>query len=115
MMQKTALETAVRFIVDLLVRGEYETVERLTRRRRLGAYELRSAISTYGRTLVPPGPGWWDAVRVTPIEQSPSKSFHVAAPLWTQEEGRSDLTVELRLTESGRELYDAEVLDLHVL
>jgi hypothetical protein len=35
--------------------------------------------------------------------------------LWTVEEGRSDLTLELRLTETGGEPYDIEIHDPHVL
>jgi hypothetical protein len=41
--------------------------------------------------------------------------MHVAAPLWTAEEGRSDLTLELRLIEFAPEAYEVEIEDLHVL
>jgi hypothetical protein len=110
----SAIETAVRVIVDLLVRGQYETVERMTRARRLGADQLAAAISSYGRQLVEPGPSWWDSVTITPIDAADRPEFHVAAPLWTVEEGRSDLTLELRLVEAASQVYESEVLDLHV-
>ena len=35
--------------------------------------------------------------------------------LWMVEEGRSDLTLEIRLTDTGRELYGIEIDNLHVL
>jgi hypothetical protein len=41
--------------------------------------------------------------------------IHVAVPLWTSEEGRSDLTLELRLTEFAPELHRATLLNVHVL
>lgn len=111
----TALETAVRTIVDLLVRGEYGTVERISRGRRLSAAELERAVTEYGRRLCAPESEWWDSVELTPITAAAEPAFHVAAPLWTVEEGRSDLTLELRLIEIAEEVYDTEVEDLHVL
>ncbi len=110
-----AIEAAIRVLVDLLVRQEYLTIERLSRGRRLTAAELESAVADYGRTVAPPGDGWWDHVEITPVEGTGDRSFHVAAPLWTREEGQSDLTLELRLTEIAPEAYDTEVEDLHVL
>jgi hypothetical protein len=109
-----ALETAVRVIVDLLVRHEYGVVEAITRGKRLDAGELALAVDEYGRTLVPPSDDWWSTVRVTPL-QKPSSTYHVAAPLWTAEEGQSDLTLELQLEESIPGVFDTEVLDIHVL
>ena len=35
--------------------------------------------------------------------------------MWTVEEGRSDLTLELRLTETGEAPYDVEIHNPHVL
>jgi hypothetical protein len=111
----SAIETAIRVIVDLLTRGQFDAVERITRGRRLSAERLAAAITSYGRTLVSPGESWWASVEVTPIDAGDRASFHIAAPLWTTEEGLSDLTVELRLVESAPQVYETEVLDIHVL
>jgi hypothetical protein len=109
------VEVAVRVIVDLLVRGQYETVERITEGMRLSAAEIAEAIEEYGRALVAPDPdAWWPVVEVTPVTAEPGK-YHVAAPLWTREEGRSDLTVELWLTEFAPGLYRPTLLNIHVL
>lgn len=63
-----------------------------------------------------PDEGWPDVVDVTPVtDADPPPSFHVAAPLWTSEEGRSDLTLYLRLTQTSAREFDVEVDDLHVL
>ena len=110
----TPLETAVRVIVDLLVRGDYATIEAVTQGKRLDAEQLARAVDEYGRMLVPPTDAWWSSVQITPLSE-PASAFHVAAPLWTAEEGRSDLTLELRLQESIPGVFDTEVLDLHVL
>jgi hypothetical protein len=111
----TAIEAAVRIVVDLLVRRQYETIQKLTCGRRLSAKELRSAVEDYGRELVPPAEGWWQTVDVTPVRDVERPEFHIAAPLWTREEGRSDLTLELRLLEARGGSYETQVLDLHVL
>jgi hypothetical protein len=109
------IEAAIRVIIDLLVRGECATIERLTRGRRLSGRQLEAAVAEYGRHLVPVGEGWWETVTVTPIDVGDHGAFHVAAPLWTREEGRSDLTLEVRLDEFAPRAYESEVLDLHVL
>jgi hypothetical protein len=111
----TPLETAIRVVIDLLIRGEYGVIEKMTQGRRLSAAELEDAVTSYGRRLVGPPDGWLNLVDVVPIDEGELSSFFAAVPLWTEEEGRSDLTVELRLTEIAQQVYDTEVLDLHVL
>jgi hypothetical protein len=81
---------------------------------RMSAVEISEAISEYGRTLVRPvTEEWWPLVVVTPVTTDRGK-LHVAAPLWTAEEGRSDLTLELWLTEFAPE-YRPTLLNIHVL
>jgi len=110
-----AIETAVRIILGLLARGDYTTIEQVTRGRRFSAKQIERAVIEYGRRLVEPPVTWWEEVTVTPVDAGDEAAFHVAAPVWTLEEGRSDLTLELRLTKSGRDVYESEVLNLHVL
>lgn len=109
------LETAIRVIVELLVRREYDAIARLTHCRRLSASDLQHAVLSYGRKLARPPDGWIDLVDVVPIDDREQAAFFAAVPLWTEEEGRSDLTLELRLSEFAPQLYDTEVLDVHVL
>jgi hypothetical protein len=42
-------------------------------------------------------------------------SLHVVGPVWTAQEGRSDLSLELELRETASGSWDARVLSLHVL
>lgn len=111
----SAIEAAVRVVVDLLVRGQYMTAEKVTRGRRLSASEMKTAIITYGRTLVSPTENWWSTVEITPIDAGEQPAFLVVAPLWTREEGRSDLSLELRLVETPARIYETEVLDIRVM
>jgi hypothetical protein len=109
----TALETNVRIVVGLLVRGEYEAAARVAPGR-IDADGLRRAVEQYGRKLMEPGRDWWRSVDIVPIDGSAGRAHHVVAPLWTVEEGRSDLTLELRSEEFGLGLVRAEIVDLHV-
>jgi hypothetical protein len=82
-------------------------------RSRLSAADLQTVIEDYGRSVVLPPKDvheFVDAVRVVGADKS---TWSVRVPLWTLEEGRSDLTLELtiRITESGV-LIDLD--DLHV-
>lgn len=69
---------------------------------RLSAAEIQTAVEEYGLQPVEPPPeayrelgepaGLLNAVRVSVAED---ETWSVRMPLWTREEGRSDLTVEL--------------------
>jgi hypothetical protein len=109
------IEVCVRTFVDLLVRSEYETIERMTRGHRMSSGEIAAAVQEYGRRLVPPDEAaWWPLVEVLPVRSEPAQ-FHVVVPLWTEEEGRSDLSAELWLEELSPAVYAPTLLDVHVL
>jgi hypothetical protein len=52
---------------------------------------------------------------VNEIEGAIPRAAWVLVVLWTFEEGRSDLTLEIHLTDTGEELYVFEISNLHVL
>ncbi|MFS2294067.1 MAG: hypothetical protein FWJ90_15440 [Actinomadura sp.] len=95
---------AVRVVVELLVRGDYEELETLTEGRRFGAPDLADAIGGRGLDLIDPPQAAYDAVdavEVTgtgPAAGGP-RAFRVAFPLWTAQEGRSALALRLTLSE----------------
>ena len=108
----SAIEVAARIVVALLVGGKYDVVEAMTRGRRLSSQALRTAVEDYGRTLVDvPEEAW--SVDVAPMDEE--GTFHLIVDLWTREEGRSDLSLELAVTDRYNGAYEVEVLDLHVL
>src|SRR5882757_4969604 len=103
------IRTAVSITVNLLVRGEYEVLEAATRGRFLSAALLRQAVEDYGRHLVaPPDFAWDDLDVVQGVDVQPA-TFHVVFPLWTAEEGASDLTLELRLIEQYPNAFETEI------
>ena len=63
----------------------------------------------YGRELQMPSEVEFDNVDVNEIEGAIPRAWWALVDLWTVEEGRSDLTLEIRLTDTGGELYDIKM------
>lgn len=74
--------------------------------------ELDRAVREYGRTLVALPEEAWGLVDVHPLEDGSGVALEV--PMWTIEEGRSDLTLELSASERDASVA-IEIDDLHVL
>ena len=109
------MTAVVVMITNLLAAGDYETASRMAEGRRLSAADLERAVRDYGRTLVSIPPAARDSYDVYRVEKANRPTFAVDVDLWTQEEGRSDLTLQLELIDTGRSTYAVTIEDLHVL
>jgi hypothetical protein len=92
------LSHAVRGVVELLVNADIGGLANQCVLSRLTKEDVRSVVNEYGRKLVlPPSDAYreLDAVRVSSTD---IPRWSVRMPLWTKEEGRSDLTLELTVT-----------------
>src|SRR5205814_2086152 len=105
---------SVRKIIELLVAGRYQEVAQITHEQRLDAQSIQRAIRDYGRQLEMPPEKEFDRLDVIKVENTEPPRFSVRIPLWTAEEGRSDLTLELTLIKSNNDCM-VEVDDIHVL
>jgi hypothetical protein len=108
-------EDLVRNITVLLIRGEYARLEALCQGVRLGAADLARAVSDYGRTLSLPPEGRDPPLGVVEVIGSGPRRWAVDVPLWSLQEGPSDLTLQLHLTEQSSGAFSVEIDDLHVL
>ena len=102
-------------VLRRLVARDFDALLQLAPRSRVTAEEVSEAVTEYGRRPVMPAvpvEELWDVVEV---RDSHPRTWSINLPLWTEEEGRSDLTLEMRFTESETELYSVEIDDLHVL
>lgn len=95
---------AVRVVVGLLIRGDYEELETLTEGRRFSAAEMADAIAGRGLDLIDPPEDAYDAVDAVEVTGTgPAaggrRAFGVTFPLWTAQEGRSALALRLTLSE----------------
>jgi hypothetical protein len=111
-----AVRTALRTVLGLLVDGEYEVLDAMTKGRNLSAAQLREAVESYGRTLVLPPDGALPAdLDVFEVAGSSPRRLAVVMPMTTKEEGRSDLSAELTLIEVAPRLWVTEIDNIHVL
>lgn len=106
-------KTARRLVTMLAVR-DYAGLAFWSKGVRLGASDMRLAIRDYGRTvIVPPGEDLPD-IDVVRVGNAEPGRWSVDIPLWTKEEGKSDLTLEATMIESEGEVMDVEIDDIHV-
>ena len=110
----TTLDVPVRLIVELLVGRGYEQIAGMTGGQRLDSASIEAAIRNYGRTLVMPPDTAFSQLDVVPVKNARPPRWSVRMNLWTIEEGQSDLSIELTLTEMGED-YIVELDDIHVL
>jgi hypothetical protein len=109
-----AMQTAVAMVANLLAAGDYASVERMTSGRRLSAADLERAVQEYGETLVPLPSESLEDLEVIEVAGSDPAAFMIDVDLWTEQEGRSDLTLSLQLVDRYSGAYEISVLDLHV-
>lgn len=108
------LEQPVRQVIEHLVMAKFTELETLTRGQRLSAQEMAKVISDYGRKLVLPPDDAFELMDKIKVRNIRSKQWSVTMPLWTREEGRSDLSIEITLIADAEDLR-IELNDIHVL
>ena len=106
------LEKIVFMILKLLVEKDYRELEKRSNGIRLSAHDMERAIKEYNCQLIMPPPDGYELMDV--IEAHGDEKWSVVMPLWSQEEGRSDLSIELTLIKHG-DSFNFEIDDLHVL
>ncbi len=114
-MSLTFVSTAVRALAGHIVQGEYDDAVARCDASRLTADRLRAIILGYGRTLTAPPADAYDNLDAVPISDPSRRAWSVRVPLWTREEGRSDLTIELTVVLDASGRARVELDDLHVL
>jgi len=108
------LRGTVSALTGRLAQGDYEGLCRLAKASRLGATEVEQVIRDYGRHLVKLPVEAFQAVDVVPISNTNPQRWSVVVPLWSEEEGRSDLSLELTVEDFPGAAYSVEIDDLHV-
>lgn len=108
------LHQQIKNVIELLVNEEFEHIEALTKGVRLTSEQIRHAIEDYGRKLILPPSNAFELMNVVQIRNAVPSRWSIVMPLWTVEEGRSDLSLELTIVKSGAG-YTVELDDIHVL
>jgi len=113
-MSKQSLESVVRTLVNRFAIGDYEDVLNHCSTSRLTADDLRQVIEDYGCTFIEPPPSAYTNLDAVGVRNARKPTWSVRAPLWSKEEGRSDLTLEVTVIQDG-DRWDVQLEDLHVL
>ena len=103
----------IRSLVETLVKGHFDQLERDGRSGRLSAHELKEALHAYGRTIITLPDEAFRLAEVHPVKGQHA-TWAVDVPLWTAEEGRSDLTLSLTVSDS-QDGVQLAIDDLHTL
>lgn len=102
-------------LVSLLATAQYESIYALVPSSRVSPAHMRAAVEQYGRTLVTMPGGAQELIDYVPVRNADPPAWSVVVPLFTLEEGRSDLSLELQMTRLSDGSYQVEVDDIHVL
>ena len=107
----------IQSVVNALIANENDlpAVLRAVQTSRLTLAQIRDAVAAYRYRLVLPHLPLEELLDVVEVRGSFPQEWSVNVPLWTKEEGRSDLVLQLTLVDSAGELYSVELDDLHVL
>lgn len=112
---RTKLERTVDGFLSLLVDEKYHELALLTKNCRLTEEQIRNAVMEYGRKLVRPPNSFYRLIDVVPVTSSKPQRWSVDFPLWTLEEGESDLSVEMTCIDNDKDVFDVELDGIHVL
>ncbi len=111
---ETKTKKTIQHIVDLLVQQNFSELVKLTNGVRLNSKEIQTAISSFGRTLINVPSSAFHKLDLVPVKNSKPAKFSVWFPLWTHEEGRSDLCLQLTLIESKNDRFQVQLDDIRV-
>ena len=109
-----ALRGAVLHIAGLLATEDYQSVIQACSESRLSADDMRTAIDEYGGRLIPPPKDAYASLDTVRVTKAIVSTWSLRVPLYTAEEGRSDLTLELTIVQVNASL-EVELDDIHVL
>ena len=104
------IDTLWRAVARLAAGGD---VERDYPGSRVTQADYARAIAEYGRTLVPPPRDAYAAIEPVLADPPAEGVWAVDAPLWTAEEGRSDLLIEATVA-MGENGVDVMIDDMRV-
>jgi hypothetical protein len=114
-MNTEKLHNTVKKVTNLLAEKKFKDIESLCKRGQLNAEEIAYAAKDYGMEILPLPKEAYEKLDIIEVTDSNPKEWSVYVPIYTTEEGMSDLTLELTLKDNPSELYQIEVDNLHVL
>ena len=109
------LVNTVEMILNLLTESKYSELSELCIGSDIQAKDIERAVSDYPYKLIFPKSKINDLLNIIEVEDSNPREWSVYCDLWTEEEGRSDLNLQITLVESPGEYYQFDIDGIHVL
>jgi hypothetical protein len=101
-------------MVERIAQGDYESLVQRCAKSRLTSQDVSLVVRNYGREVISPPIDAYQNLDSVPIKNATVPTWSVRLPLWTKEEGWSDLTLELTIAlGSGDPIVELD--DIHVL
>lgn len=107
-MSEDDLQTVVQSLVTKLASGNFDGVVAECSASRLSAEDIRMVVSDYGKTFIAPPTDAYRDLDAVPVRNATEPKWSVRAALWSKEEGRSDLELQLTIIQPG----DQQVIEL---
>jgi hypothetical protein len=103
-------------VVNLLVRRDYDQLEKLSDGVRLKAQHIKGGVDAYGKTLAIPPANAFEEVDVIKVEGAEKPTYSIRFRLFTEEEHRSDLELQATFIDADPEsdLMTVEIDDVTV-
>ena len=115
MSNEEKLKNTLRYVMKLLVAGDDKTLERISGGQRLSEEEIAGAINELDDSPVMPPEVAFDSFFSIADAADGKKQWYANVDLWTAEEGRTDMTLELTINENGKQIYDIEIDNIHMM
>ena len=109
------LAKTLKHVDQLLHSGDFVGLEKFSGGTRLSAAQIKFAIEDYPEALAPRPNYELEDGAIVAIRDSIPPSWSVYLHLWRRGGGRSDLTAELTLIDTGQDLYGVEIDNIYVL
>ena len=109
------IQDLMRQILAWLVSRDFKSVEKYSHGIQLSAELIREAVDDYGRKLIMPPDAAFSKLDIIRVSRATVPTRSVCFDLWTEEEGRSDLSLECTVIDRGGKMPEAEIDGIHVL
>jgi hypothetical protein len=92
---------AVLDLLNALGRSDFAAVQQMTGGVRFSADSLRATIKRFGKTPAEPPGNIASHFNIRPVPMTQEPTWSIGVPMWTKEEGRSEIEIRIRVVEGG--------------
>lgn len=114
MSREDNMRDSVLSILSQLAEGEYQGMANLSGRDGFSAERIRHAIESYGHTLIEPPHEALQNIVISEVVDADERQYRAVTPLWTKQEGKSRLHLELGFREFMKDIWIPHIRKFYV-